>query len=135
MDNYNELLQLFNSLTNDKMFILKEVIYDEKNFGNISVTLENSNGIRIQFLRDRGIGDVLIKNSYRFSEWLPLDIVYKILRISYPICGDEFFTMIACIYKSVGENTILLNQLNNKHLYKNIIREIKKIQLSKSKFL
>lgn len=44
-----------NPLTNDGIFYIDRVDYDEKNFGNIYVVLSSNNQIDIRFIKDRGV--------------------------------------------------------------------------------
>jgi hypothetical protein len=109
-------------LTSDGLFEMTELIYDEKSFGNIFVSLTSDNGIYINFIKDRGDFSCIFKfadypevsilledlltlfNKKGHSEW-PEDWNKELLK-TVEIIRENWSQIVAALDSSNRSNTV-----------------------------
>lgn len=132
MNSKDEIKKYLERLNKRYSFENIESIYNEKNFGDIFVKINDRNGVELYFIRDRGQGRGEIGTQ---KEMYLIEDVLKALHIDHNIETDDFFKLVdkfLQIYEK--ENSKFLEAFSPPNIKRTKLR-IKKVEKIRSENL
>lgn len=128
MNSKNEIEKYLEHIKTRYSFKNIESLYDEENFGDIFLKINDKNGIELKFIRDRGQGRGEIRTQ---KEMYLIEDVLEALHIDNTIETDDFFRWVdkfLQIYEA--ENSKFLEAFSSPtiKLTKSRIKKVEKIR-------
>ena len=101
MDFDNEVKDALIELIKDGTFIIEQIVYDEKNFGNVIVEISSYKNLNIRFVKDRG--DIWCELE-KFNEWFWIDDIFAVLGVQTKQIEKDVIGAISNIAAQIKEN-------------------------------
>ena len=101
IDFVNEVKHALSELTNDGIFKIIQIIYDDKNFGNVIVEIGLCENLSIRFIKDRGDINCELK---KFDEWFWIDDVFEVLGVPSKQSKNNIIDAIINILAQIKRN-------------------------------
>jgi len=99
MDSEKEIKDAVEKITRNGIFRIMEIIYDEKNFGNILIRLKSNANFDIRFTKDRGDVWCELGLSKQTQEWFGINDILTIIGIPVLAYGKDLLDE---INKTIG---------------------------------
>ena len=128
MDFDNEVKNALAELTNDGTFKIKQLVYDDKNFGNVIVEISSYNNLNIRFVKDRG--DISCELG-KFDEWFWIDDVFSVLGVQTKQIEKDIIDFISNISVQIKQNLPGIFKAFDEYNIKNTKSKIKDIAIKR----
>lgn len=103
MDFEKEIIDALEELTRNGIFEIENMVFDEKNFGNMMVLLKSNANFYIRFIRDRGDVWCELGSSEQTREWFGINDIMSIIGLQVEVHGKD-------LVKVINKTTNIMNQ-------------------------
>ena len=129
MDFDNEVKNALIELTKDGTFKIEQIVYDEKNFGNVIVEISSYKNLNIRFIKDKGY---IWCELSKFQEWFNADDVFAVLGFQTQQIAKDMIDAISNISAQINGNLISIFEAFDEKNIKETKKKIEKVATKRS---